>query len=263
MGAWSEDVAEGEVVGGGDWAVADPDGAEGEAAGDALGPTDGVRGEVWGDGFPAAPMAGTAEAGLDLVEEEEGVVAAAELFAGLEEFRGGDVDAAFALDWFEEDGDGVFVEGGFEGGDVVEGEVGEAFEERAEAGFDLFLAGGGDAAEGSAVEAVVEGDDAAARGAVGFRGEVAEFASEFEEGLVGFGAGVAEEALAWRFHDGFDEEAAEFALAADLVPVGAVDEALALFGEGGGDGRGAMAEGADGDAAAEVEELAAAFVVEP
>ena len=197
MGAWSEDVAEGEVVGGGDWAVADPDGAEGEAAGDAFGPTDGVRGEVWGDGFPAAPMAGTAEAGLDLVEEEEGVVAAAELFAGLEEFRGGDVDAAFALDWFEEDGDGVFVEGGFESGDVVEGEVGEAFEERAEAGFDLILAGGGDAAEGSAVEAVVEGDDAAARGAVGFRGEVAEFASEFEEGLVGFGAGVAEEALAW------------------------------------------------------------------
>lgn len=208
-------------------------------------------------------MAGTAEAGLDLVEEEEGVVAAAELFAGLEEFRGGDVDAAFALDGFEEDGDGVFVEGGFESGDVVEGEVGEAFEQGAEAGFDLILAGGGDAAEGSAVEAVVEGDDAAARGAVGFRGEVAEFASEFEEGLVGFGAGVAEEALAGRFHDGFDEEASEFALAADLVPVGAVDEAVALFGEGGGDGRWAMAEGADGDAAAEVEELAAAFVVEP
>ncbi len=190
-------------------------------------------------------------------------MAGAELFAGAEEFRGSDVDAAFALNGFEEDGDGVLVEGGFEGGDVVKGEMGEAFEERAEAGFDLFLSGGGDAAEGSAVEAIVEGDDAAAWGAVGFWGEVAEFASEFEEGLVGFCAGVAEEAFAGRFHDGFDEEAAEFALAADLVPVGAVDEAVALLGEGGGDGRGAVAERADGDAAAEVEELAAIFVVEP
>ncbi len=62
MGAGAEDVAEGEMVGGGDWAVADPDGTEREAAGDALGPADGVRGEVWGDGFPAAPMAGAAEA---------------------------------------------------------------------------------------------------------------------------------------------------------------------------------------------------------
>ena len=110
VGAGAEEVAEVGGVGvGGDGALADPGGADGEAAAEAFGPADGVGGDFGGLGFPAAPMAEAAEAGLDFVEEEEDIVFLTKLGQAAEEVGGGEVDAAFALEGFEEDGGGVGV----------------------------------------------------------------------------------------------------------------------------------------------------------
>lgn len=94
----------------------DPESADGEAAAHPFGPGDGIGDEAGGDGVVAVEVAGSAEAALDFVEEEEEVFFLSEGGEALEEFFCHDVDSAFALDGFEEEGDGLFAEGGFDGG---------------------------------------------------------------------------------------------------------------------------------------------------
>lgn len=138
----------------------------------------------------------------------------------------------------------------------------EAGDERAESLFDLVLPGGGDASESPTVERIESGDDF--ESALG----IAEATSEFEEAFVGFGSGVAEEDLAGA--DELDEGESEMGLGSVMVEVGGMDEGLGLLDESVGDCRMSVAEGADGDAAAEVEvvfageipELAAGTVAE-
>ncbi len=125
----------------------DPEGADGEAAAHAFGPGDGVGLEIWGDGLVPVEVAGASEAALDFVEHEEEVVFLREILKAVEEFGCHGVDPSFALDGFEEDGDGLRINGFFDGVEVVGGEVGESFGEGVKS-----LGGGGHGAEGSAVE---------------------------------------------------------------------------------------------------------------
>ena len=72
--------------------------------------------------FLGEHLAGSADSGLDLVEDEEDAVLVAELAEAGEEAGRGDDVAAFALDGLDEDG-GEFIggQGGFEeGADAVE-----------------------------------------------------------------------------------------------------------------------------------------------
>ncbi len=53
------------------------------------------------------PLAGAAESGLDLVDDQHRAALAADLLRGLQEVRRADVDAAFTLDHFEHDRGGL------------------------------------------------------------------------------------------------------------------------------------------------------------
>ena len=67
-------------------------------------------------------MAGAAEAGLDFIGNEQDVVAAADFGGVLDEARGRNQDARFALDGLKQEGAGVGRDGGFERRSVAEGD---------------------------------------------------------------------------------------------------------------------------------------------
>ena len=93
------------------------DGGQREPAGDALG-----RGDQVGDDalvLAGEPGAGAAEAGLDLVGDEQDAVLAAELDERRQVARAGDDEAALALDGLDHDGGHVV--GADLGADVVDG----------------------------------------------------------------------------------------------------------------------------------------------
>jgi hypothetical protein len=133
---------------------------------------------------------------------------------------------------------------------IVEGHIDESGRQRAEATVDLLLRRGGHRAEGAAVEAAGEGDDL-----VTSAGLLAVFPRELDQALVRLRAAVAEEALAGNLDAFLDENAREFGLLVDAVPVRDVDERVRLFRHRFDDRRRAMPERAHGHAAREVEIL--------
>src|SRR5690606_27287573 len=86
-------------------ALADPDGADGETAAEALGHADGVGADA--RVLERVEFAGATDAALHLVEQEQQLVFVAELAQAEEELRGGRRDAAFALNRLDEDGGGL------------------------------------------------------------------------------------------------------------------------------------------------------------
>jgi hypothetical protein len=130
--------------------------------------------------------------------------------------------------------------------------VGKAGHEGFEALVILGLAGGGHGGEGAPVEGIAHGDNFVA--AVGR----APLAGELEEGLVGLGAGVAEEDLAAEGE--VRELAGEPGLDLVVEEVGDVHQGGGLLLDGGDDGGVAVAGVADGDAGHEVEVFASGVV---
>ena len=74
----------------------------------------------------AKRRAGAADAGLDLVEDEQQALFVAPVADALQVARGGHVDAALALDGLEQDGDGLVGGGRLDGVEVVPRGRGEA-----------------------------------------------------------------------------------------------------------------------------------------
>jgi hypothetical protein len=106
-----------------------------------------------GEGFPAAPISGPAEAALHLVEEEQEIVPIAKRSREFQVVRACGIDADFTLDRLEKDrGDAGLLHGGQQGGAVIEGRVDESLDHRLEALLHLFLAGGCDAGERAPME---------------------------------------------------------------------------------------------------------------
>ena len=90
---------------------------------------------------------------------------------------------------------------------------------------------------------------------------VREQARQLDGGLVGLGAGIAEEA---QVHAGdVAQGAAEFFLQRHFIQDGGVHQGARLVGNGLGDHRVGVAESADGDAGGGVEVAAAVRIVEP
>ena len=160
------------------------DGADGDvSAGEGLGDAEDVRFNPI-EMLECEPFAGSAEAALDFIEDEDGAVGFAESLGGAEEFFG-DHFAGFSLDGFDDEaGDILAGEGLLEGGNVVEGDLDGAGGEFAEAFLEEVGAVDGEGAAGEAVEGVVAIDDFLATG---------EGAGELECAFDGFGAGVGEE----------------------------------------------------------------------
>lgn len=167
-------------------------GDEGGADGDAVAEGFGGGEDVWvGGGVVSVEVvavgpefAGAGEAALDFVEDEQSGVAVAVIAEGVEEFRGGDVDAAFALDGLDDHAAGLRGDEAGEGFDVVEMAVLEAGEHGAEGSLVFFVGSGGEGAVGAAVKTVVEGENFTLFGG-GIFG-ICDFPGKFEGGFVGF-----------------------------------------------------------------------------
>ncbi len=163
-------------------------GAHREAAADALG-----RGQDVGrDARPLVgeELAGAADAGLDLVHDEQEAVLVAERPQGAQPLVRDHPQAALALDRLDHQGGGLGRDRGLQGLQVAERHLVEAVHLRAEAVDVLLLAAGRDGGERPAVERTLEGDDPVAlRMAAG--GVV--LAGHLDAGLVGLGTGIGEE----------------------------------------------------------------------
>jgi len=200
----------------------------------------------------AEPLAGAADAGLDLIEEKQDFPFVAKgAQAGHEIGRGGN-NPALALHGLAQNGDGGGRERRAHGIEVVELRQGEAGHEGLKSLLVLGLAGGGHGGEGPAVERVLHGDDLepAVQGAP--------FAGELEEAFIGFGPGVAEKDFAAQGNA--REFLGEPGLQFIVEEVGAVHQDAGLLPDGVNHGGVAMAEIVDGDAGHEVEVFPAGVV---
>ena len=208
---------------------------------------DAGRGDAAGE-----PGADPADAALHLVEVEQRAVLVAGLAGGLEEAGRRDDDPGLAHDRLEDDGGGAVGHGGAQGGGVAVGDerdrTGQGLERRALRG----LAGDGERAHRAAVERALAGDPAATG---------PQPARQLQRRLVRLGAGVGEQHPAVR--SGADERLEPLGeLDARLVrgEVARVAERADLPGDGLDDGRVGVAEQVDGDAAEQVDVLAAVDV---
>ena len=129
------------------------------------------------------PGAGAADAGLHLVEPEQRAVLVGDALGGGEVAGARDDDAGLALDRLEDDGGDRVVDGGLERGHVVVRHEGDVAGQRLEGVAVGRLRGEREGAHRPAVEGALGGDEPGAAGATG----------QLEGGLVGLGAGVAEE----------------------------------------------------------------------
>ena len=102
-------------------AVAVGDRAHREPGAQTLGQADDVRLQV--KMLEAKPRAGAPKPGLDLVDDQQGAMLAAEALRAFEEFRRAQVDAAFALHDLHDDGGDLVVERRLERAELVVGQV--------------------------------------------------------------------------------------------------------------------------------------------
>src|SRR6478735_4152083 len=224
--------------------------ADRDAAAEALGERDDV-GLHAVEQLVGEPRAGAGHAGLHLVEPQQRTVAVGDPLGGGEVVRGRHDDAGLSLHRFEDDRGDRVVDRGLERGHVVvrdEGDVAREGLERLAVGS---LGREGQRAHGATVERALGRDEPGAAGPAG----------ELERGLVGLGAGVAEEDARVV---GPAEEADEALRQGDLrlggEEVGDVAEGAELGGDGLDEGGVGVAEGVDGDAAEQVDVLLAVGV---
>ena len=165
-------------------------GADREAAGQALGDGDDVGDAVDRVGdegvLVGEPGAGAPDAGLDLVEPQQGAVLAGDLTRpGEVVVRGGD-HARLPLERLEDDGRGLVGDGSGQRIGVAVGHERDVARQRLERLAVGLLGGQRERAHRAAVEGALGGDHVGAAGASG----------QLEGRLVGLGAGVGEEHLA-------------------------------------------------------------------
>ncbi len=104
-------------------------------------------------------LAGAADAGLHLIEDQEQAELVAERAQFLQEFLRRRTNAALALDRLDQDRGGLFCDRILDGRDVAERNLVEARGLWSEAFNVLLLATGGDRRDRAAVEGTLEGDD--------------------------------------------------------------------------------------------------------
>ena len=223
------------------------DGADRHARAEPLG----QRHHVGLDARPLVrePLARASHAALHLVDHEQPFALVAQLPYLLQVFDAHRVDAAFALDGFEEDGHHVLVAFGclFQGLHVVERHADEPFDQRAEALLHLFIARGGQCGDAAAVEGLFVHHDLRPLDAA----VVPVFASQLDRRLVCFQAGAAEEGVGQARQLG--ERGRQPFLVGHVVVVAAVDDLADLVLQRGHELGVVVAERVHGDTGQRVE----------
>jgi len=128
-----------------------------EAAAERLAQRDHVRPDAFV--VAAQQRAGAAEAGLNLIGDEQDVVGGANLGRALQVARRGHAHAPFALDRLDQEGDGVGRDGLFQRVGVIVRDHDEAGGQRAELLFVLRFAGEADQGGGAPGEVAFADDD--------------------------------------------------------------------------------------------------------
>ena len=234
-------------------ALVGEDDAHGQAAGEGFSGDHDIGLHFGRDEAVRPVLAGASDAALNGVEHEQGVVAVGQAAGRAEELGLHGVDAAFALDAFDDDAAGAFTEGRFEGGDVVGGDPARAGQQGFKVLAVLGLAGDGDGPDGTAVEGVIEGEDLGPVGSgVG--------AEDLDGAFHGLGAGVGEEDAVEA--GDLAQALGQFAGVLVIVEIRGVEEQGGLLLNHLGDARVGVAEGVDADAAEQVEILAVIETVE-
>jgi len=143
------------------------------------------RHDVGHDAVPGVgePLPGAADAGLHLVDDEQGAVRAGDLAGGGEVALGQRADPGLALDRLEHDRGDVVRHGRAQRLDVAERQVLDAAGQRLERLAVRRSVGQGERPQGASVEGALERQDPRAPGAAG----------DLEGALVGLGTGVGEE----------------------------------------------------------------------
>ena len=202
--------------------------------------------------------AGAAHAGLDLVQHQQCAVVVAQLAHRAQEAGRSRHHPALALHRFQHHRGHVAAgHGDLELGHIVEIDVAEAAGQGLVAFLVLGLRGGGDRGQRAAVEAAAEGHDDALirRAALRCR----PFAHQLDRGLVGLGAGVAQE-HAFGEARGGDQFLGQSQRRFAVEHVAGVPELAGLLGECGHQIRIVVAQPAYGDARGQVQVFAALAV---
>jgi len=202
------------------------------------------------------PLTCPAHAGLNFVQHQQPAMLVANATQLFQVGRIGNIDAAFALDGFDQHGNDVAIQLGdvLDVVDVVVGHAQETCNQRLKACLDFTIAGGAQGGQRTAVEAAFGNDDLRFLDAL----VVAVQTGNFDRCLVGFRAGIAEENPV---HFGqFAEFVCQHFLLWNTVDIGAVHQQMRLFGDGLGNGWVSMAQTAYCDAAERVQILVAVAV---
>ena len=198
-----------------------------------------------------APLAGAAHAGLNLVDDQQRAGRGGERARFGEELLRQRPNAAFALDGFDENGADFIGELCAQIGNIVEADKLDAGNDGAERLAVFGFIGGGHGAEGAAVEALLQGEKLCADRLAFAAQQAGVGAGQLERAFPGFGAGVGEEDAVEA--GALGEAQRQFRLALVIVEVRGVDERAALASDGFFDGRMAVAERIDADAAEQIE----------
>ena len=231
-------------------------GAHGQAVGQGLGHADGVRGQAVLLEGPEGT--GTAQTGLHFVADEEDVVLAAQGLHTAQVIARQGHDAAFALHHFHQHRRRGGRDGGFQRGQVIGGHLLEASGQRRETVAQALAARSGQRTEGTAVEAAAQGDDLVGVALLDLA-HVA--AGQLDAGLVGLGAGIAEEGLAMMA--GAQQQAGQLQLLFLIEEVADVPELVGLGFQGGADLVVAVAQGGHRNAGQQVHIFLTVHVPQP
>src|SRR6202035_298923 len=167
--------------------------AEREAGGERLGDKNYVGP---GRKFLVSEVAsGAAQTTLNFVGDEESAVLCGKAAGAIPKSFGDRMNAAFALDGFQDDGTYRFVEFGFQVGDVVETDEFHAGHERRKGQAVFFSGGNADCAEGAAVKGVLHRQDAVfgSRLVRSIGGGAGAETRQFQGAVGGFRAAIGEE----------------------------------------------------------------------
>src|SRR5580704_13893556 len=134
-----------------------------DSCGDGLGDGDDVGCDA--ESLEGEDGTGAAEAALNLIENQRGVIAVGKGAALLQKFNGAFVDSAFAENWFEDNRAGVVVHCSTEGLHVVAWDKLHVLQQRFETFAVLVLPGDGHGSEAASVIGTFEGDQLAFDGA--------------------------------------------------------------------------------------------------
>ena len=221
--------------------------AHGDAAGQRFGGGHDIRqydriGKLIGE-----VLARAADAALDLVENQQRIVAIGQLARLADVFHGHGEDAALALYPFDDNACGAFADNLFQRDFIVGWNEVRAGKQRLKIAAIFFLAGDGESAQRTSVERIVQRDN--------FEFFVADFvavrAHHLQCAFHGLGAGVAEERALQAA--GFGQPFGERALIGVEVEIGAVQHAAGLLADHLHQARVRVAQRVHADAGDEIE----------